>query len=345
MENLFTVFLGSLVSLIICMLVGFVCRKVNVVGDAEVSGLVSLLVKITLPCTIFSSMMREFSMTLLKESAATFFLTSAAYLLGGLICFFIIKFVKPAAGERPVYYFSLIFANVGYMGFPVIQAVFGADGMIYASMANASFNLLAFTLGIKLFSPETGKTRGNDGIISASPENGRAMRAPAKGSRIARGKNRRFSDGFYRLVYNPALIATLLGLIFFVAGLRLPKPVGDSAAMIGSMTSPLSMMIVGAILAKNPLRSMFGDIKTLPVIFARLLVVPVITFFAVRTFVGNPVMLGVIVVLSAMPAAALTSIFAEAYKGDAALASRIVAASTLLSVITVPTLALVFGIV
>jgi predicted permease len=115
--------------------------------------------------------------------------------------------------------------------------------------------------------------------------------------------------------------------------------------MIGGMTSPLSMIIVGAILAKSPLKSMFGDWKMLPVIAVRLLIVPLISFAAMRLFIINPVMLGVIVVLSAMPAAALTSIYAEAYGADAALASRIVAATTFLSVITVPTLALVFGII
>jgi hypothetical protein len=330
MNELFSVFLSSLVSLVVCAVAGFICRKARILDDAFISGLTTLLVKVALPCTIFISMMRPFSRTLLAESGATFFLSTAVYLFGGLLgltALKIIKYIKrnappPEAGGTGEAYanimvFVLIFANVGYMGFPVIQAVFGEEGMIYASMANASFNILAFSLGVHMFQKHAG--RETNGAISSSAKK--------------------------LLLSNVALISACIGFIFFVTGFRLPQPVNGGIAMIGAMTTPISMLLIGSILAKNPLKTLFDDWKIFPVMAARLLVIPVIAFYILRLFIVNTVMLGVIVVLTAMPAASLTAIFAEKYKSETALASKLVAFSTLLSVLTVPVIALMLGII
>lgn len=307
MDGMFAAFLSSLVSLVFCMLVGYICRKVRILDDTLGAGLTALLVKVTLPCTVFMSLMRPFSRTLLWESLATFALSAAVFLCGGLLGALLARLCKAGADERRVWIFALIFANVGYMGFPVSQAVFGDAGMIYTSMANAAFNLLAFTLGIKLFAPH------------------------------ASGAN------FKRLIlFNPALIATAAGFVCFVTGLRLPGAVENGVSMIGGMTTPVSMLLVGSILAKSSVRSLFSDWRTLPVIAVRLGVVPVTAYFVLRLFVPNPVMLGVIVALSAMPVASLTVIFAEQYRGNTALASKLVALSTLLCVVTVPLVSLLF---
>lgn len=315
MGDMFNAFVNSLISLLFCMLVGFICRKIKLLDDTLIAGLTKLLVKVTLPCTVFISLMRPFSRTLLLESVATFFLSGLIYLGGGLLGVLLARLMKANPTEKRVWIFALIFANVGYMGFPVSQAVFGDTGLIYTSMANASFNFLAFTIGVRLFNPkEPGQTDALPGGLS----------------------------GWRMIAFNPALIATLAGFICFVTGFRFPTPILNGASMIGGMTTPVSMLLVGAILAKNKLRSLFADFKILPVIAVRLAVVPLVAFAVLRPWVANPMMLGVIVMLSAMPVASLTAIFAEQYRGDTALASKLVALSTLLCVVTVPFISLLF---
>ena len=314
----FTAFLESLVSLAVCIAVGFICRKCRVLDDKLISGLTTLLVKVTLPCTVFISLMRPFSQTLLWESGATFLLSAAVFLFGGLAGYVVFKLYKRKKTDAyaNVMIFALIFANVGYMGFPVTQAVFGGEGMIYASMVNASFNLLVWSLGIQMFRKH-----------SAAAED-----------------EQKFSMGKL-ILSNIALLATGTGFVFFVTGLRLPQAVSGGISMIAGMTTPVSMLLVGAILAKSALRELFRDWRVFPVIAARLLILPLLAYAVLRLFIHNPVMLGVIVILTAMPAASLTAIFAEQYKSETALATKLVALSTLLSVVTVPFVAVILGII
>ncbi|MCL2708441.1 MAG: AEC family transporter [Defluviitaleaceae bacterium] len=318
---MFTAFTGSLLTLLVCAAAGAACRRGGLLDDKMTSGLSNLMFNVTVPCTVFVSLMRPFSRALLWESFATFFLSGAIYLSCGLIGFAAYKVYRrkkqthkgePLSADAKVLIFACVFANVGYMGFPVVQAVFGEEGMIYASMANASFNMLTFTLGVRLFGQKSEKK----GVLPVLKS----------------------------VFFNAALIATFIGFAFFMTGLRLPGPLYGGVAMLGAMTAPVSMLIIGSILAKNPLRNLFNDKRIFPAIIARLFIFPAAAFFALRPFVANETMLGVIVVLTAMPVAMITAIFAERYQRGAEVASKAVALSTLFSVVTVPLVALMIGI-
>jgi predicted permease len=308
--NIFMTFLSSLLSLVICMAAGFICRKAKVLDDGLTAGLSSLLVKVTMPCSIFMSMMRPFTQTLLRESLAAFFLSGALYLAGGLLGIGLTRLMKSPPNERKVWIFALIFANVGYMGFPVTMAVFGEDAMIYASMTNASFNLLSFTVGIKIF---TGSFTGD-----SSQKN-----------------------NVLKIILNPAILCVIVGTICFLLNLRPPGPLADSMEMVGSMTTPISMLVVGSLVAKNKLSTLFNDLRVLPLMAARMLVLPLLAWLLLFRFTDNPLLLGVLVIMPAMPAGAVTAIFAEKYGGDSALASKVVVLSTLLCVITIPVVSLI----
>ena len=300
--------MSSLVSLTVCILSGYALRKVHILNDGINTGMSTLLVRIALPCTVFMSMMRPFTQALLLESVAVFLLSAAVYGAGFGLGLLLARALKANGEDRRLWVFALMFANVGYMGFPITQAVFGDEGMIYASMANASFNVLVFTFGVTLFAPRTEtRERKNAAMV---------------------------------LVQNPALIATIIGLVFFMTGLRLPDAAHNGIAMLSGMTTPLSMLLVGSILAKGRLRELFTDFKLLPVILARLVGIPLAAFALLRLFVTNPIMLGVLVTLAAMPVASITVIFAEQYRRNTALASRLVALSSLLCIVTVPLVSL-----
>jgi hypothetical protein len=314
MDGLFTTFLGSLTSLVLCMAVGYICRLLRILDDRLIAGMTTLLVKVTLPCTVFVSMLRPFSSALMLESIATFFISGAVYLFSGLLALLLARLMKAEGAEKRVWLFALIFANVGYMGFPVTQAVFGEDALIYTSMATSAFNVLVFTLGVRLY------THTPEGAPTS------AEKPPA----------------WRQILLNPALAAMFAGFVFFLAQIRPPWPVNDALTMLSGMTSPVSMLLVGSILAKGRLRDIF-DLRIVPAVAVRLLLVPLIVFFILRIFIHNPMMLGVLVVLSAMPAAAITAIFAEHYKSDTALASKLVALSTLFCVITLPLISLLLG--
>ena len=308
MENaIFVTFLNSLSILAVLIVFGYVARKLGVLTDTINAGMSTLLVKITLPCTIFVSMLRPFTRTLLMESLATLLISAAVYLSGYVIGMGLARLMNAELEEKRVWQFALVFANVGYMGFPIIYAVYGYEGMIYTTMANVVFNILAFSLGVYLFK----KDRDEE------------VRANLK-----------------LALFNPALVATYIGFFLFLTGLRPPEFIESGVGLVGGMTTPLSMLIVGSILAKSRLLTLVNDPRVLPVIFMRLVGIPLVALLVLRPFLHNDVMLGVIVILAAMPVAALTVIFAEQYKGNTAVASKLVALSSLLCLFSIPLISL-----
>jgi len=305
MNDLFIAFTGSLTTLVICIAVGFICRRLQILNDTLTSGMTDLLVKVVMPCAIFMSLMRPFSTALLLESMATFFIASAIFILGGYLGIALARLLKASPSEAMCWRFGVTYGNVGFMGIPVVTAVFGYEGLFYVGMVMASFNLLSFSIGIRMFDA-TGTTKIN----------------------------------FRKIFAQPALIGTIIGFVFFLTGLRLPGPLEDGAALIAGMNSPLSMIIIGALMAKASLKDTFTDLRVLPPNAVKLIVIPLACLLILRVFVNNPVMLGVIVTLMAMPPAAATAIFAEQVGGDSAAATRLVIVGTLLCVITVPLISL-----
>ena len=307
-NHILDILVGSLTALAICMAAGFVGRKIGILTDTVNAGLSGVLVKIALPCMVFVSMMRPFSRELLFESLATLFITGIVYVAGCFTGLLLARMFGASEGEKRVWQFSLTFANVAYMGFPVTYALYGYEGMIYTTMATAAFNILVFSLGVYLFK----KNAGADAKVNLKP-----------------------------LILNPALVAIYIGFLFFVMEWRLPENIEHGIGLVGNMSIPLSMMLVGSILAKNRLSTLFDDIKIVPVFIMRLFGLPLVTFFILRMFLQNNVMLEVIVLLVAMPPAAITVIFAEQYNGDTAVASKLVALSSVLCLISIPIISLV----
>jgi len=305
MNDLFIAFSGSLTALALCMAVGYICRKTGMLNEIHTVGLSNLLVRVALPCTVFMALMRPFTRTLLWESLATFVITGIVYILSGYLGLWLTRLMKFQKGERQGIQFGIAFGNVAFIGIPVVLAVFGPEGIIYVSMAMASFNILAFTYGLRMF--ENAPKEINLKSL--------AMR-------------------------NPALPATAIGFVFFVSGLRLPGVLEDGITLIGGMTTPVSMILLGIFLAKQSFRNLFKDVRLMVPVAFKLILIPLVTWFALRWVVPNPLMFSVIVALMAMPPGALTAIFAEQYDADSFAAAKFVVLGTILCVITVPIISL-----
>ena len=306
MNELFIAFSNSLISLALCIATGFFCRRYNIISDEHTAGMTEILVKVVMPCAVFMALMRPFTTTLLLESIATFFIAGAIFVGGGLLALVVARIMKASIGERQSWQFGLTFGNVGFMGIPVVLAVFGYEGLFYVAMVLAVFNLLTFTIGVRMFG-------GSD---------------DAKVGLLQFFKN------------TPALTGTIIGFVFFLARIRLPMAVEGGVALIANMNSPLSMILIGAFLARQPLKDTFTDIRVLPPNLVKLIVTPLLSLLILYWIIPNPLMMGVLVTLMAMPPAANTVIFAEKYGGDSAAATRLVIVGTLLCVVTVPLISL-----
>jgi len=260
-----------------------------------------LLLYVTMPFMIVISFHVEFSQQMLKDAGIVFVLAIAAHMFS--IVLGKILFYKFPDHISKVMRFSAVFSNCAFMGFPVIEGIFGKDGIFFASVYIAVFHIFIWTYGIGLFS---GKLDFKD-----------------KKKMLA-------------AVINPGIISVAAGMLIFIFGIRLPGPLYEAIDMIGGMTTPVSMLIVGALLADADFRAVIFKLHLYFGVLVRLLVIPVLVWLILRQFAIPDLLLGVTVVLTAMPVAVNTAIFAEKYGADASLASQYIALSTAMSIITIP---------
>ena len=307
MDELFSAFAGSVTSLVLCMAVGFFCYKKQLLNSVHISGLTDLVIRVAMPASIFTSLMRPFSRDLLIDSVMALFIMVFLIFFGGFSGGFLAKIIKASEDEREVWQFGSAFGNFGFMGIPVVLAVFGTEGLIFVSSAMIATNILSFTYGSKLFKD-----------------------AP---------KQFTFMDF---LVNRPVIPAALLGYVMFVTGFRFPSPVESGIGLLSGITAPISMIVIGAVLAKENLKEALLDMRLIPHTLLRLVVLPVLTFFALRAIFGNVLMVFVLTTLMAMPVGAITVILAEKYAKSSNIAARFVVITTLLSAITMPVLSLMF---
>lgn len=305
---MFSIALNSIIILVICMAIGLLCRKKNLITDLGEPVLSALLINVTLPCIIIVSMQREFNRELFNKSmivlVASFLIHFAGYFLGLLLC----KILKASSAEKGVWVFSLIFSNLIYMGLPIIEAMYGQEAVFYVSMCTVAFNSLSFTLGIKV---------------------------------ITKGYSQNSKSNLKKILFNIPMWATFAGFIMFMFSISLPSPVYSALSSVGYMTTPLSMIIIGSILAKNNIKTVFLGLKMYIMIFIRLIAFPLCISFILNILISDKTIVGVLTIVTAMPVATLAAIFAANYGSNRELASKFVFISTVLSVITIPIISLV----
>ncbi len=288
------------------ILVGFVVKKLNVVSDEFQAGIAPLIMNVTLPAFILSSMNFEFSVETLKSSGLLVVISFALYGLAFIFSKLYSKVVKNDDGKRAVIEYTIMFSNTGYMGYPVVAQLFGEKGVFYAAVYNLSFNILIWTYGVDL--------------LSGKSSSGLPLKERLKA------------------LINPGLIAVVLGFVIFVLNWSFPKPVADLLAMIGSTTTPLSMMFIGFILTEVNADDILKNHQLWLVSAIRLIALPAASYFVLLLFGFSGLTLYIPVIIVAMPAAVNTAIFASRYNADYRFGSLLIFVSTLLSIVTIPIL-------
>lgn len=300
---MFASVLSNMFTLCIMMAFGFFARKWGVITDGMTAGLSRILLYLTSPCLILMSMQRPFTPALLQSVGLTFLISLTLHGIFFTAGRFIFNFLRLSRDEKNVFVFAMTFSNIVFLGFPVLSGALGEESLFYGSISNIAFNILVFTLGVQIISPGDG----------------------SKGIQ-------------WRQILSPAVVTSILGIVLFLGSVRIPEPVGKALTLTGNMTTPLSMLIIGALLTESNLKSLFLDYRLYLLSFVRLMAAPLLVFFVLRLFIHEPMLLYVLTILSGLPAASTTAIFAERYGGDAVFASQVVFNTTLLSVVTIPIL-------
>lgn len=297
----------SILTLFILIATGYLAFRAGLITRTGVTALSALLVNITLPCLIIESMQVPQTPDRIHEITVIFTIELVVYGISFLVAFLVPYLLSGSRFEIGVFRFMLIFSNLGFMGYPVCQTLFGPESLFYVTLINIPFGLLVFTVGVFLLRPD----------LARNPD--------------------------LRRILSPGLIASLIGLLFFFIGITIPSPVTASISLLGSVTTPLAMIVIGSLLATLPFGSMFVDLRIWVISAFRLVVIPIAILLLLRPYIADQLLLNVPVILTAMPVAANTVLLAEEYGVNAELASKGVFLSTILSVLTIPAVAALLG--
>ncbi|HXK72097.1 MAG: AEC family transporter [Clostridia bacterium] len=203
---------------------------------------------------------------------------------------------------------ATVFSNAGYMGLPVLNSILGPKGLFLGAIFQMVFHLFTWTYGISLFT-----------------------------------KSNKFKDSLKKMI-NPSLIAVAIAIVLMFTGWKIPDTIQTVLKMMGELTTPLSMLLIGATLAQVSLKEVI-KLKQIYIVTAlRLLIIPAFVLLFLLFPSIPKISVYVVFVINAMPSAAITGILAMKYNNDEKLASSIVAFSTLISIITLFLITNVFDV-
>ena len=283
--------------LFLYLLCGVYLSKRRLIREDNRTALMRLMMDVTMPLMVVDAFNKPMTR---EEIFSSFFVMAVAFagcVVTGLIGLVLWK--NQPDNKRKVLMYASMFSNAGNAGLPIVSLVFGPTGVFLASMYLIPPRILQWTVGLSLFVK------------------------PQKGGWV---KN---------VLLNPMVITIYIGVFMMATGRYITGVFATAIDNLGSMTSPLSMILIGATLANmNP--KVLLDRSVLVTSFFRLIAFPVMIAFMLKPFGLDPMVMNICVILLAMPVAANTAAMAERYGGDYKFASAVVSVSTLLSIITVP---------
>ncbi len=291
--------------------VGVIVGKRKMVSDTFKSDISRLLLGIFLPSLILKSMSFKFSREMFYSSIKIIGISFMVYAMSIVISRLFTKILKTKGDRKNVFEYALVFSNSGFMGYPVLSVIYGDKALFYAVMFNLGFTFMVWTYGIYIYERDEKKV-GEKSSISSNLKN----------------------------MLNPGIISMVVGFLMFSFNLSYPEPVFKIIELLGGLTTPLSMIFIGLILSETRLSELLKDKLITLVSFFRLIVLPAVVFGILSLMGVDGLILYVAVVITAMPVAANTAIFAERHGGDYRLASLVIFQSTAFSIVTVPILIL-----
>ena len=287
---------------------GFILTKIKLIDNKAIKPLSNLLLYVCVPFMILKSFLTiEYQPQLLTNILLALAFSFVSTLIIMVVALVVFK-NKKVAGQK-IYHFACMFSNCGFFGLPVLSALFpGNDHVIlYASMYIIVFNLATWTLGIFILT-------GDKKYISVK-----------------------------KALANPAIIFSAIGFVLFLCKVNVPTPAITFSNFWSTMTSPLSMTVTGIRLAYMPSKTLVSDWRAYLVCFLRLLVAPALTW-CMLTLIGiNDVdLFNTLVIACAMPVAATTVVFAEAFTPKPESSVTCMLLSTTLCIVTIPIVCMLF---
>ncbi len=294
------------VVMFILLFVGYFLYKAKMMSDETTKQLSAILLTVVNPVIIFNSYMMDFNTELLAGLGISLLLSALAHvilIIGANIA------VRKGRPNYEIDRFAIIYCNCGFMGIPLINATFGSEGVFYLTGFITMFNLFMWTHGTLLMSGQKSQSF------------------------------RETSKAFVKVLVSPAIISILVGLVFFFLGLRVPSIIQTPLDYIGSLNTPLAMLVSGATIAKAGLLRGFRCGRNYYIQIVKLLAIPALltlAFVPLAKLGVSMMLINTVLIAAAAPTASATIMFSYRHGKDEDYASGHFALSTIASMLTMP---------
>lgn len=277
---------------------GVILRKLGILPDSAKQVLTDLVIDLILPCNIISSFLIEFNLDILKGFALIMLI--ATLIQFGCLIIANTFYNKEPDRRKKVLQYGTVCSNAGFMGNPIAEGVYGAEGLMYASIFLVPQRIVMWSAGVSYF--------------TESPDRKTVVK---------------------KVLTHPCIVAVYIGLFFMITQISMPVFLENTIRNVGGCTTAVSMILIGTILAEVKAGSIL-DKGILKYTLIRLFFIPFLVFIFCRLFPVRPMISGVSVLLTGMPAGSTTAILAAKYDGDYIFATKCVVVTTLLSLVTIP---------
>ncbi|MDU5096017.1 MAG: AEC family transporter [Peptostreptococcus anaerobius] len=302
------IFINVLI-LFMLLFLGFIMGTKKIVAHSSINDITNILIDVSIPCTIVVSLIRPFSQRLIGDTIKVCLCILIFHLVMTGISYGLSKILKVDKLKQGSWIFALVFSNNAFIGYPLMYALYGNDGLFLMAMGNIVQNILIFSIGVKM----TNLNYGKDEHV--------------------RLRN---------IIITKQNIAVVIGLIIFFTQIAIPKPIVTLITYVSNLTVPLSMIVVGLSLSRYDVRNMFTDGEVYRLTAIRMVIIPIIMLLAYKGLginANKDLSLAILYFTAVLPAPAFTTIMAERYNTSIEFSSKCVFITTIISIITVPVLA------
>lgn len=298
----------QMIQLFLVIALGYLLLKIKILDVDFNQRLTTLLLSVTTPALIVSSVLSTTIEKDLSEIIFVFIVAIVIFMVLPILGLIIVKIMKAPLHQQGLYIFMTMFSNIGFMGFPVMKSIFGNEAVFLTAIFNMLFNLLVFTVGILFMNYRSAEK------ISIN----------------------------LRQLFSPGVVSSLVALLIYLTGFQMPDIISSTITMIGDITTPIAMMLIGSTLATIPLKEVFNELKVYPYTILKQIIIPIIAYPILNFFIKDALILGVSLIMISMPVGNIAVLFATEYHKDVALAAKTVFMTTLLSIITIPLIVALF---
>jgi predicted permease len=285
-------------TLFLLIAMGVILRKAKILPEEGVTVLTDLVIYLILPFNIIQSFMMEFNWEILKGFAIILLISFGIQ----FVCLILANqlYNKQPTPVKKVLQYATICSNAGFMGNPIAEGIFGAEGLMYASIFLIPQRIVMWSAGVSYF--------------TGNPDRKAVIK---------------------KVMIHPCIIAVYIGLILMIFQIPLPSFVNSTIKTVGGCTTTISMVLIGTILAEVDVKTILSKTLIYYTVI-RLIFIPLLVFAACSFLHVRPILTGVSVLLAGMPAGSTTAILARKYEGDYIFATKCVVFTTLMSLITIP---------